>query len=136
MAVTLIKQLFASDIYRRIEEVIKVDQTDEQVLREELREYVLTEASCEPSNRILSGFFGSGKSSFAKMLGLALQNRPVVGEPAAEVFSDRAGNTELTVLLKQISERIPTDAVIFDVSTDRGIKSGNQTLTEIMYRLF
>ena len=27
-------------------------------------------------------------------------------------------------------------AVIFDVSTDRGIRSGNQTLTEIMYGLF
>src|SRR5262249_54403971 len=26
--------------------------------------------------------------------------------------------------------------VIFDVSTDRGIRSGNQTLTEIMYGLF
>ena len=26
--------------------------------------------------------------------------------------------------------------MIFDVSTDRGIRSGNQTLTEIMYRLF
>src|SRR2546430_5519889 len=27
-------------------------------------------------------------------------------------------------------------AVIFDVSTDRGIRSGNQSLTEIMYGLF
>jgi len=26
--------------------------------------------------------------------------------------------------------------VIFDVSTDRGIRTGNQTITEIMYRLF
>jgi len=26
--------------------------------------------------------------------------------------------------------------VIFDVSTDRGIRSGSQSLTEIMYRLF
>ena len=40
------------------------------------------------------------------------------------------------MLLKQINEQIPTHAVIFDVSTDRGIRSGNQTLTEIMYRLF
>jgi hypothetical protein len=40
------------------------------------------------------------------------------------------------VLLKQINEKIPTHAVIFDVSTDRGIRSGNQTLTEIMYGLF
>ena len=35
-----------------------------------------------------------------------------------------------------IGEKIPTHAVIFDVSTDRGIRSGNQMLTEIMYSLF
>lgn len=154
MANTQIKELFAGDIYRRIEEVIKVDQTDEAILREELEEYVLTDAIRGHYKNILkeywetpnkphegiaiwvSGFFGSGKSSFAKMLGLALQNRQVQGEAAAEIFAGRAGDNELKVLLKQISEHIPTDAVIFDVSTDRGIKSGNQTLTEIMYRLF
>lgn len=154
MAPTLIKQLFAGDIYRRIEEVIKVDQTDEQILHEELGEYVLTDAIREHYKRILrsywdtpnnphegiaiwvSGFFGSGKSSFAKMLGLALQNRTVLGESAAAILAERGGDNELTVLLKQIAEHVRTHAVIFDVSTDRGIKSGNQTLTEIMYRLF
>jgi hypothetical protein len=154
MANTQIKELFAGDIYRRIEEVIKVDQTDEAILREELVEYVLTDAIRGHFKTILrsywetpnkphdgiaiwvSGFFGSGKSSFAKMLGLALENRKVQAEAAAEIFGNRAGDNELKVLLKQISEHIPTDAVIFDVSTDRGIKSGNQTLTEIMYRLF
>jgi len=40
------------------------------------------------------------------------------------------------VLLGNISEHVPTRSVIFDVSTDRGIRSGNQTITEIMYRLF
>lgn len=154
MAQTLIKALFAGDIYRRIEEVIKVDQTDEAILHDELGEYVLTDAIRAHYKRILrsywetpnnphegvaiwvSGFFGSGKSSFAKMLGLALQNRQVLGEAASEIFASRTGDAELQVLLKQITEHIPTDAVIFDVSTDRGIKSGNQTLTEIMYRLF
>lgn len=154
MANTQIKELFAGDIYRRIEEVIKVDQTDEAILRDELGEYVLTDAIRSHYKNILrsywetpnkphesiaiwvSGFFGSGKSSFAKMLGLALQNRQVLGEAASEIFASRAGDTELRVLLKQITEHIPSDAVIFDVSTDRGIKSGNQTLTEIMYRLF
>src|SRR5437867_3424330 len=38
-----IKTLFASDINRRIEEVIKVDQTDEEILREEISEYVVTD---------------------------------------------------------------------------------------------
>src|SRR5437762_3708793 len=149
-----IKALFASDIHRRIEEVIKVDQTDEEILREEIDEYVVTdsirshytrifEAYGETPNRPhegiaiwVSGFFGSGKSSFAKMLGLSIENRAVVGEPAGERFANRTGDNKLRVLLKAITEKIPTHAVIFDVSTDRGIRSGNQTLTEIMYGLF
>jgi len=36
MTPTIIKDLFASDISRRIEEVIKVDQADEQIIHEEL----------------------------------------------------------------------------------------------------
>src|SRR5262249_54014626 len=75
-------------------------------------------------------------SSFAKLLGLAIANRRVVGEGAGERFAQRAGDKNLSVLHKTINEKIPTHAVIFDVSTDRGIRSGNQTLTEIMYGLF
>lgn len=149
-----IKSLFANDIHRRIEEVIKVDQTDEEIIRDEIGEYVLTdairshytgifeafrEAPNKPTDGIaiwVSGFFGSGKSSFAKMLGLTVANRTVAGEAAADRFADRTGDKKLQVLLKAINEKIPTHAVIFDVSTDRGIRSGNQTLTEIMYGLF
>lgn len=154
MSETLVKDLFASDIHRHIEEVIKVDQADEEIIRDEIKEYVATDAIKQRYIGILerydetpnkphegvgiwvSGFFGSGKSSFAKMLGLALENRDILGEGAAERFAGRAGDARITVLLKQITERIPTEAVIFDVSTDRGIRSGNKTLTEIMYRLF
>ncbi len=149
-----IKTLFANDIHRRIEEVIKVDQNDEEIIRDEINEYVVTEAirahytniydayqetPNKPHEGIaiwVSGFFGSGKSSFAKMLGLSIENRMVAGDSAAERFAQRAGDTRLQVLLKTINEKIPTHAVIFDVSTDRGIRSGNQTLTEIMYGLF
>jgi hypothetical protein len=149
-----IQALFANDIHRRIEEVIKVDQTDEEILREEINEYVITdairshytgiyEAYRETPNKPregiaiwVSGFFGSGKSSFAKMLGLSIENRVIAGESAAERFAQRTGDKKLQVLLKAIAEKIPTHAVIFDVSTDRGIRSGNQTLTEIMYGLF
>lgn len=146
--------LFANDITRRIEEVIKVDQTDEQVLRDEIDEYVVTDAIRAHYTGILdtyretpnrphegiaiwvSGFFGSGKSSFAKMLGLAISNRPIDGTPAGRRFAQRAGDEKVEVLLRTIAEQIPTHAVIFDVSTDRGIRTGNQTLTEIMYGLF
>ena len=149
-----IRTLFASNIDRRIEEVIKVDQTDEDILRDEISEYVVTdairshytgiyEAYRETPNKPhegiavwVSGFFGSGKSSFAKMLGLSIANRTIAGESASERFAERTGDKRLQVLLKAIAEQIPTHAVIFDVSTDRGIRSGNQSLTEIMYGLF
>jgi hypothetical protein len=154
MSIQTIKALFANDIYRRIEEVIKVDQTDEEILREEISEYIVTDAICSHYTNIfdayretpnnphegiaiwISGFFGSGKSSFAKMLGLSIENRMVAGDQAADLFAERTGDMKLQVLLKFITEKIPTHAVIFDVSTDRGIRSGNQTLTEIMYGLF
>ena len=44
MANEPIKSLFANDIHRRIEEVIKVDQTTDDILRDEINEYVVTDA--------------------------------------------------------------------------------------------
>ncbi len=149
-----IKSLFVSDISRRIEEVIKVDQADAQIVRDELQEYIVTNALRGHFGEILeryretpnkphdgiaiwvSGFFGSGKSSFAKVLGLILENRAILGESAARIFGQRTGDPKILSLLAAINEQIPTDAVIFDVSTDRGIRSGSQSITEIMYRLF
>jgi hypothetical protein len=154
MADPLIQTLFDNNIHRRIEEVIKVDQTDGEILRDEIDEYVVTDAirshytslfdvylttRQKPHEGIaiwISGFFGSGKSSFAKMLGMALSNHSVLQESAADRFSRRTGDPKLQVLLRGINEQIPTHAVVFDVSTDRGIRSGNQSLTEIMYGLF
>ena len=101
MADMQIRELFALDIERPIEEVIKVDQADEQIIRDELAEYVVTDSIRGHLSEVLesywetpkkphegtavwvSGFFGSGKSSFAKYLGLALENRPILGEGAA-----------------------------------------------------
>ena len=150
-----IKELLAREVDRTIEEVIKVDQDDAAIIRTEIEEYVVTDSILEHYLRILerfdqtpanphegigiwvSGFFGSGKSSFAKILGLALANRDILGARSSELFGARRSDSpKLQVLLKQITERIPTDAVIFDVSTDRGIRSANQSMTEIMHRCF
>jgi hypothetical protein len=149
-----ITTLFANDINRRIEEVIKVDQTTEDIVASEIDEYVATspikrhfievleryqETPQKPHEGIaiwVSGFFGSGKSSFAKVLGLTIENRAVLGRSASDRFTSKVGDPRLSVVLKAINEKIPTHTVIFDVSTDRGIRSGNQMLTQIMYRLF
>src|SRR6266536_1913792 len=116
MTSSQIRGLFANDITREIEEVIKVDQTDAEIIRSEIDEYIVTDAIADhyveilerydaarnkPSEGIaiwVSGFFGSGKSSFAKMLGLAIENRPLAGEPAAIRFAQRSDSTRLKVL--------------------------------------
>ena len=125
MTAETIKDLFASDIDRRIEEVIKVDQADEKIIRDELAEYVVTDSIRshfgevfdhyqttwqKPNEGIavwVSGFFGSGKSSFAKYLGLALANRDILGQGAGELLALRCGDPRIQVLLSNISEQIP-----------------------------
>jgi len=152
MAATMIGSLFASDIRRRIEEVIKVDQVEDAILRDEIREYVTTdsikrhylsiferyrETPNKPHEGIgvwVSGFFGSGKSSFAKNLGLAIEDRQILGHGAGDLLAKQIGDPRIEVLVKNIGDQIPTRAVTFDVSTDRGIRTGNQMLTEILYR--
>ncbi|MFH1924677.1 MAG: BREX system P-loop protein BrxC, partial [Planctomycetota bacterium] len=152
MAVEKIKDVFARNIHRPIREVIKVDQTGEEVIRDEIGEYVVTrtilanftdileaysEAPNKPGERMavwVSGFFGSGKSSFAKLLGLALANRPLGADTTSDLLAQHIGDPKVQVLIKTIVEKIPTEAVIFDVATERGVMHGNQMLTEIMYR--
>lgn len=88
-----IQNMFVDDINRKINGVIKVDQDADDVLVQELNEYVITkelkkhfitffnyysDSFHEPTADTgvwISGFFGSGKSHFLKMLSYILENR-------------------------------------------------------------
>jgi hypothetical protein len=147
-----IKELFLRPIDRPIEEVTKVDQNQEDIVRGELAEYVVTDslrkhyrtvlesyrsAADNPTERVgvwVSGFFGSGKSSFAKILGYVLEPRMVVGESAAELFADRAEDDAVRALLSIIVQRMPGFSVILDLSTDRDIRSNAEGVAQVMYR--
>src|SRR5271163_4420085 len=122
-----IGDLLARDLSRKIEEIIQVDQADEQSVHDEITEYVATdsirdqyhrlfkaiaEAPSEPHEGIgvwVSGFFGSGKSSFAKYLGYALQNHPLLGSQFADLFKQQVGDNRISDLLDLINARTPTD---------------------------
>src|SRR5262249_6093627 len=104
-----IQDIFRRPIGRTIEEVIKVDLADEDIVAQELDEYVATdhivdsleevldayqETILKPSeltNLWVSGFFGSGKSSYAKVLGYLLANPMILGRTAADRFTERGG---------------------------------------------
>jgi len=147
-----ISDLFSKDIDRHIEEVIKVDQTDVATVRSELEEYIATdaiqehfvavyravaEAKTEPHEGIgawVSGFFGSGKSSFAKIIGYTIGARDVGGESASELFKHNVQDEKISNYLDQINTAIPTYPVIFDVSMDRGVRTASERITEIMYK--
>jgi len=147
-----IREIFLKAIDRPIEEVIKVDQHNEQVVLNELSEYVVTdsikthfrevykeiaEAPSEPREGVgiwISGFFGSGKSSFAKILGYTVAEKMVGDRSASDIFKETVGDKKICDLIDNINARIPTRAVIFDVSMDRGVRTANERITEIMYK--
>ncbi|MEH2389013.1 MAG: DUF6079 family protein [Nostoc sp.] len=87
-----VAELFQKDIHRNINGVIKVGQQDNENIRQELEEYVVTHeldkhfrtfferytnAISNPTDKMgvwISGFFGSGKSHFLKILSYLLAN--------------------------------------------------------------
>jgi hypothetical protein len=143
--------LLARNLDRKIEEIIKVDQADAQSVRDEISEYVATgsitdhyakllkavaDAPAEPHEGIgvwVSGFFGSGKSSFAKNLGYVLQNRQVQGVPFSNLFKQQVTDRRVGEFLDSINARIPTEVVMFDVSVDRATRRNTERIAELMY---
>ena len=83
----------------------------------------------------VSGFFGSGKSSFAKNLGYVLANRTVLGKRAAELFKARLNDAQCGNFIDVINKNIDTEVVMFDVQTDRASGGGAAvSISHYMYR--
>jgi len=111
----------------RIEEIVKVDQMSEEAIHEEIREYIATnsikksykelltaiaESPSTPHEGIgvwISGFFGSGKSFFAKNLGNVLANKKILGTPFSELFKKQMEDTSISDLVDLINTKIPTE---------------------------
>ena len=147
-----IKGIFEKKIDRNIEEVIKVTQDDTGVVKQEISEYIVTDSisnhfeeilkayadsSANPTEGIavwVSGFFGSGKSSFAKILGYILEGKILEDTDARQLFVKQANSQKITDLLEYIKIKIPTKAIIFDVSQDTGVKNTSEKITGIMYK--
>lgn len=153
-----IHSLLERDLSRKIEEIIQVDQADEHSVYEEITEYVVTDRIRDQYAELLnaiargpsdldesvgiwiSGFFGSGKSSFAKILGYVMANRTVLGEQSAELFKAQVQTKDsdgrVAALVDSITHRMHYRAVFFDVSKDRSQSGqGNLSISPYMYRV-
>lgn len=154
-----IRDLLSRDLSEPIEEVIKLDQHDEQTVYNEITEYVATDrikrqyqeilqaiadAPGDPTEGVgvwISGFFGSGKSSFAKNLGYVISNRQVLDHPAAQLFirqlqQQSPGDplvSRIVDTVNFINTRFDAHVIMFDVQVDRAVRRATEPIAEIMY---
>ncbi len=124
-------------IDRRIEKVIQFGTRREELLKKEVTEYIATGSIEEHFQRILSlldegmsggehevgiwvsGFYGSGKSSFTKYLGLALdRSLAIEGRPFRDWLVDRFTTQQLKALVPAVAKKHPMTVVMLDLSTD------------------
>lgn len=145
-----IKELFSREIERDIKEVIKVD--DRQSVLAEVEEYVPTDHITEelietldvfqdtinnPSEEIniwVSGFFGSGKSSFAKVLGYLLANPKIDNKPVADRFFELNEVAQAKALLTTIHSSAPTETVLLDLNTSPNVLQEGEPIVLPVYR--
>lgn len=140
-----LKKLYAKDIEREIQGVIKVD--DESYVSQELEEYVVTDellkhfhsffeaynaginGNTEKMGVWISGFFGSGKSHFLKIISYLLENKIVNGKSAVDYFDDKIDDKMLLADIKRAGS-IPTDVILFNI--DSKTENSNGTKDKIL----
>lgn len=152
---TLIKHLFdeSKDIYRAIEKVITYNAFQEARLRAEITEYIVTEHIEEQFERLLSrmqlameqgggnevgvwvsGFYGSGKSSFTKYLGLALDERVSVdGTRFLRLLQDRLNKPQTRALLNTLAGRYSAAVVLLDLASEMLAGATMEDVSTVLY---
>ncbi len=150
-----IEDLFEKNIRRNINGVIKVDQEDERSVYTELDEYVVTGESLkhfdiffrnyaaameEPTDRIgvwISGFFGSGKSHFLKILSYLLANREVRGKTALELFREKITDPAILANIEKTVTTGTKDVILFNIDSKANTANkGDEQIVNIFMRAF
>ncbi|RNI11896.1 BREX system P-loop protein BrxC [Methanohalophilus sp. RSK] len=151
----MIQDLFEKDIKRDIKGVIKVDQYDEDVVYTELDEYVITretskhldvffqryyDAMLTPTDKIgvwVSGFFGSGKSHFIKMLSYLLENRNVKGKNALNFFQEKVEDPSIYSNIENSVNFGTKDVILFNIDSKAStIHADSEPIVNILMRAF
>ena len=146
--------MFSDDINRKINGVIKVDQATDDVIEQELNEYVITkelkkhfitffnyysDAIDEPTVDTgvwISGFFGSGKSHFLKMLSYLLENKKIKGIHSVERFRKKFEDDPATYMLIDHSTKIETETILFNIDIEGSINKDKTAVLRVFAKTF
>ena len=150
----LIESLFNADrrIERPIESVITYGRATDAALRSEISEYYVTKHIDEALRLLLdamqraqqgggseigiwvAGYYGSGKSSFSKYLGLALDGERKIGdEPFRKLFTARLENPATVALLNGVARNFNPHVLMVDLGSDQLAGKAGQRVSDILY---
>ncbi len=154
----LIKNMFAKEIDRDIKGVIKVGQADDENVRQELEEYVVTRelskhfadffssykkgitGNTDKMGVWISGFFGSGKSHFLKILSYILENRVVDGKTAIDYFVDDNKIVDEMVLADmKLAAGTSTDVILFNIDSKSSMadsQNNKEAILSVFLKVF
>ena len=157
-----IENLFTKDLNRDINGVVKADQVDNESVFIELDEYVVTNeldrhfrsffesyvpAVRNPNDPAImgkigvwvSGFFGSGKSHFIKILSYLLENKTVTkngkSRQAFDFFKDKITDA---MLLGDIRTAISkdTDVILFNIDSRANTDDKEDAILKVFLKVF
>lgn len=160
-----IRELFVKPIDRAINGVIKADQKDAESVWQELDEYVVTRQISDYMRRFfdawnavsdrphdpavtdrmgvwVSGFFGSGKSHFIKILSYLLPNAsatsPANGEGRTALHFFDHGKIADPMLLGDVKRAISgkTEVVLFNIDAKADSKNDRDAILMVFLRVF
>lgn len=147
--------MFDRKIDREIKGVIKIGQDDDKNIQQELEEYVVTEelhkhigeffatyrkGLHEPTDKIgvwISGFFGSGKSHFLKILSYLIENREIAGKPTIDYFENKVHDQNIMDDLRAAGNT-PSDVILFDIDakSESDSMAGQDSIVIVLNKVF
>lgn len=159
-----IHDIFSKDIARPINGVVKAEQQDDDIVWQELDEYVVTreldqhfrklfsayltaiDNKTDPNvtNRMgvwVSGFFGSGKSHFVKILSYLLENKAVqnpadgASRKGIEFFTHKIKDPMLLGDFKRVAQN-NTEVILFNIDSRADASEGRAAILMVFWRVF
>jgi len=140
-----IKEILTIDLTEDIKNVINLEDISEKEIQAEIESYIVTDGLAREyagfvdtftSNILetgvwISGFYGSGKSYFGKLLGYLISNRNINGTPARERILQRFTGVNDEALIKNSLSKlnsVNSRVVFLDVAQQDTSKGFSYTL--------